>query len=58
VLPATKIRFGGSYAETVGRNSDWTRTAISKQALTDINVDKWVIIFPEKAKGKKISHIT
>ena len=49
-MDAEVLHFGRGVKERVGPNADWGRTATSRTCLTPVNVDRWVIIFPEKSK--------
>ncbi len=52
VLPSETLHFGKGLVERVQPSADWTRTATSKECLTALDLDNWVLIYPVKAKSQ------
>ena len=48
VIGPTTLQFGNGYKEMVGPKGDWSRSAGCKPVLSSVNLDKWIILFPEK----------
>jgi len=50
-LPSERIVFAGGQEEIADNKGDWTKAFRSKKMLTTVNLNKWVIIVPQRDAG-------